>query len=105
MPNERDPVTGAEVDQNQAIRVDHGDHVHYFASERSRDEFMADPSRYHDAHAARRADGAPAEGVPSNWPDDNPPITKDARGFTAPKFGAAGSGGAEFEPLPPGARD
>jgi YHS domain-containing protein len=105
MSNERDPVTGVEVDELTAIRVDHGDHVHYFASERSRDVFMADPSRYHDAHPGRHEDRVRAEGVPGNWPDDNPPITRDAHGFTAPKFGAAGSGGAEFEPLPPGARD
>ncbi|HEV7591038.1 MAG TPA: hypothetical protein VGO40_23210 [Longimicrobium sp.] len=100
MSNERDPVTGVEVDKVTAIRVDHGDHVHYFVSEETRAEFLADPSRYHDAHSRRRA-----EGVPSNWPDENPPITRDEHGFVAPKFGAAGSGGAEFEPLPPGARD
>lgn len=100
MSNHRDPVTGAEVDERSAIRVDHGDHVHYFASERSRDEFLADPKRYHDAHAARG--GRDAAG---NWPDENPPVTKDEHGMTAPKFGSAGSGGAEFEPLPPGARD
>jgi YHS domain-containing protein len=105
MANHRDPVTGAEVDERSAIRVDHGDHVHYFASERSRDEFMADPKRYHDDHAARHGDSAREQAVPSNWPDENPPVTKDEHGFTAPKFGSAGSGGAEFEPLPPGARD
>ena len=96
MPNERDPVTGAEVDRNTAIRLDHGDHVHYFASERSREEFLADPARYHDAHAARGR---------GDWPDENPPFTVDEKGMTAPKFGSATSGGAEFEPLPPGARD
>ena len=105
MSNQRDPVTGAEVDERSAIRLDHGDHVHYFASEQSRDEFLADPKRYHDAHAARHGDSARDESVVANWPDDNPPATKDAHGFTAPKFGSAGSGGAEFEPLPPGARD
>ena len=105
MTNERDPVTGVEVDRESAIRVDHGDHVHYFASEQSRDEFMADPKRYHDAHAARDGDRGLGEGVPGNWPDENPPVTKDEHGFTAPKFGSAGSGGAEYEPLPPGARD
>jgi YHS domain-containing protein len=105
MPTERDPVTGAEVDRSSAIRVDHGDHVHYFASDQSRDEFLADPARYHDEHATRHADSARGEGTPSNWPDENPPITTDKHGFTAPRFGSAGSGGAEFEPLPPGARD
>jgi hypothetical protein len=32
-------------------------------------------------------------------PDQNPPRTTK-NGFTAPKFGSAGSGGAEFEPGP-----
>jgi YHS domain-containing protein len=105
MSNERDPVTGAEVDRHSALRLDHGDHVHYFASEESRDRFLADPRRYHDAHAGGHAGHARAEGIPANWPDENPPVTKDEHGFTAPKFGSAGSGGAEFEPLPPGARD
>jgi hypothetical protein len=30
----------------------------------------------------------------------NPPRTTSKGGFTAPKFGSAGSGGAEFEPGP-----
>src|SRR3712207_3810714 len=98
MPSERDPVTGAEVDTSRAIRLDHGDHVHYFAGEQSRDEFLADPRRYRDAPAARDGDG-------KNGPDQNPPFTVDEKGMTAPKFGSATSGGAEFEPLPPGARD
>lgn len=103
MPNDRDPVTGAEVDRASAIRVDHGDHTHYFASERSRDEFLADPRRYHDEHGARDAGGR--GGGTRDWPDENPPLTRDEHGMTAPKFGSAGSGGAEFEPLPPGSRD
>lgn len=98
MRNERDPVTGAEVDTSTAIRLDHGDHVHYFASEESREQFLADPKRYHDAHAARDAGG-------SRGREENPPFTVDENGMTAPKFGSATSGGAEFEPLPPGVRD
>ena len=105
MPTERDPVTGAEVDTSSAIRLDHGDHVHYFASDRSRDEFLRDPRRYHDEHAARDARGAREAGRPRDWPDENPPVTTDQHGFTAPKFGSSTSGGAEFEPLPPGSRD
>lgn len=101
MANERDPVTGAEVDRDRAIRLDHGDHVHYFASEQSREQFLADPARYHDAHAAR--DGGAMRG--GDNADENPPFTRDEHGMTAPKFGSATSGGAEFEPLPPGARD
>lgn len=99
MANERDPVTGAEVERDRAIRLDHGDHVHYFASEQSREQFLADPARYHDEHAAREGGAARGTG------EENPPFTRDEHGMTAPKFGSATSGGAEFEPLPPGARD
>ena len=95
MSSERDPVTGAEVDRDRAIRLDHGDHTHYFASEQSREQFLADPGRYHDHHAAGGTQGR----------EVNPPFTTDEHGITAPKFGSMGSGGAEFEPLPPGARD
>jgi YHS domain-containing protein len=98
MSTERDPVTGAEVDRDRAIRLDHGDHTHYFASEQSREQFLADPGRYHDQHAA-------GGGTNTGGRDENPPYTTDSHGITAPKFGSAGSGGAEFEPLPPGARD
>jgi YHS domain-containing protein len=103
MPSERDPVNGAEIERDTAIRLDHGDHVHYFASEQTRDTFLADPARYHDAHAA--APEGSAEGGGRLAPPDDPPYTVDRHGFAAPKFGSAGSGGAENEPLPPGARD
>ncbi|HEU0053233.1 MAG TPA: hypothetical protein VFQ39_08640 [Longimicrobium sp.] len=107
MATDRDPVTGQEVDRVTAIRVEHGDHVHYFATRESREAFLADPSRYGDRHAGGARDGRDAaeRAIPGNWPDENPPATVDKHGMTAPKFGAAGSGGAEFEPLPPGARD
>jgi YHS domain-containing protein len=91
-----DPVCGMEVDTDKAIRVQHGDHTHYFCSEACRDKFLADPARYGDAHAAHGGHMAAEE---------NPPITVDEHGIAAPRFGSAGSGGAEFEPLPPGARD
>lgn len=36
----------------------------------------------------------------SETPDSNPPRTTTGGWFTAPKFGSAGSGGAELEPGP-----
>lgn len=91
MATVRDPVCGMEVDTATAIRVDHGGHAHYFCSEACRDRFVADPAKYGDRHAA-------ASG-------DDPPYTVTKDGMTSPKFGSAGSGGLEYEPLPPGARD
>jgi P-type Cu+ transporter len=95
MATARDPVCGMEVDTDTAIRVQHGDHTHYFCSETCREKFLADPAAYGDAHAAGGA----------GTTEENPPFTVDEHGIAAPKFGSAGSGGAEFEPLPPGARD
>jgi YHS domain-containing protein len=109
---DRDPVSGVEVDRQTAIRVDHGDHVHYFASEETREQFLADPERYNDVHRGARPDDVrDGHARPNNdgranasaRPDD-PPFTTD-HSITAPKFGSAGSGGAEYEPLPPGVRD
>ncbi len=37
---------------------------------------------------------------PSKKDEPNPPRTTSKGWFTAPKFGSAGSGGAEFEPGP-----
>jgi YHS domain-containing protein len=89
MSTERDPVCGMEVDPAAAVRLEHGSHVHWFCSEGCRDRFVADPARYGDVHALRI----------------DPNFTVGPHGMTAPKFGAAGSGGLEYEPLPPGVRD
>jgi YHS domain-containing protein len=87
---ERDPVCGMMVETADALVIDHGSHTHYFCSTACRDQFQADPSRYHDTHQAR--------GSGDNLEQHEPPRT--TKPFAAPKFGSAGSGGAEFERLP-----
>ena len=49
-----------------------------------------------DEHGARAGRSVPAEGRPEELERHEPPYTK-ADGIVAPKFGAAGSGGAEHE--------
>ncbi|HEX5726783.1 MAG TPA: YHS domain-containing protein [Longimicrobiaceae bacterium] len=91
-----DPVCGMEIDaETAAARIDHGSHVHYFCSTACRDAFVADPARYHDTHPAPAAAGA--EGFEPERHE--PPHTTTGK-FTAPKFGSAGSGGLEYEPIP-----
>jgi len=90
--SQKDPVCGMMVETDDAIVADHGSHRHYFCSTACRDQFQADPGRYEGSHASH---GDSASGMEQH----EPPRTQ-AAGFTAPKFGSAGSGGAEFEPIP-----
>ena len=89
----RDPVCGMTVDSATAeAESTYGSHHFYFCSKACRDRFDADPTRYAGATAAGRDENVELEG-------HEPPImTKD--GITVPKFGSAGSGGAEYERIP-----
>ncbi len=49
-----------------------------------------------DEHGAKKVRSAPAEGRTEELERHEPPYTK-SDGIVAPKFGAAGSGGAEYE--------
>lgn len=90
-----DPVCGMTVDtQTAAGKSTFEGQVYYFCSTACKVEFDNNPAKF------RREDvtaEAPAEA-------DEPRFTKKGP-FVAPKFGSAGSGGAEYEPLPPGVKD
>ena len=87
-----DPVCGMQIDSETATaKLEHGDHTHYFCSEDCKVRFIADPARYGDAHAQ----GGGGERMERH----EPPHTTTG-GITAPKFGSAGSGGLEYEPIP-----
>jgi YHS domain-containing protein len=75
-----DPVCGMEVDPGTAAQVTHESRTFHFCSEHCVRAFRADPERY--------------LGVERH----EPPFTTDP--MPAPKFGAAGSGGLENEPVP-----
>ena len=89
----RDPVCGMIVDST-SIEVAHGDHTHYFCSTACRDRFQASPEAFH-AKGSRSGTSRGAEELERH----EPPRTVKGN-FAAPKFGSAGSGGAEFELLP-----
>lgn len=81
-PQNRDPVCGMMVDVDpHAIRATHGGVDYYFCASGCRDAFVADPPRY-----VAPAETPVAEPAHTRW-----------GGITAPKFGSAGSGGAEYE--------
>lgn len=86
----RDPVCGMNVDSATAIRSSDGSHTEYFCSTACRSRFEANPDQYI---------GRSSRSAGENLERHEPPNTT-AGGITAPKFGSAGSGGAEYEPIP-----
>jgi YHS domain-containing protein len=75
-----DPVCGMQIDSdNAAGQSEHQGRTYYFCSPSCQREFDSHPAQFVEQH--------------------EPPHTTRG-GFTAPKFGSAGSGGAEYE-LPP----
>jgi Cu+-exporting ATPase len=85
-----DPVCGMVIDsETAAARTTYEGQEYFFCSIECKRAFDQSPETYRRetvvAHRAPRA--------------DDPPFTKTGP-FVTPKFGAAGSGGAEYEPLP-----
>jgi YHS domain-containing protein len=89
----RDPVCGMSVDVTTAYAEAVGGETYYFCSEACRQRFDENPNGF--GAGARQGSGAGDSGLERHEP---PRTTKG--GITAPKFGSAGSGGAELEPLP-----
>jgi len=74
MATERDPVCGMDVEvQASTPRAQHDGKTYYFCAEECRRQFQNEPARY-VASAFKKVGDIPT-----------------------PKFGSAGSGGAEFE--------
>lgn len=86
MTQVQDPVCGMMIDPNQAAGTSRWNgERYYFCSKACQNQFAASPSEF----AGDRTNSDVAE----------PPFTKTGP-IVAPKFGAAGSGGAEYEPGP-----
>lgn len=82
MEQVRDPVCGMMVDEATApAQASNGVRELFFCSEACGETFVSDPGRYVDVE------------------QHEPPFTI-TRHAAAPKFGAAGSGGLEYEPGP-----
>ena len=91
MARVQDPVCGMMVDSSTAEwKADHQGETYYFCSAECEQRFTAEPSRF--VAQAVAGDGSHRE-------RHEPPFTVSG-GVAAPKFGAAGSGGAEYEMLP-----
>ena len=82
MAKVQDPVCSMMIEPDKAVaRATHGSETIYFCSEECHRKFLTDPERY---------------GLEKH----EPPFTVSKSGMIAPKFGSAGSGGAELEPGP-----
>ncbi len=99
MQQVKDPVCGMMVDPAMAqVRSTHRGVTYYFCSEGCKRQFESDPESY--VATVRKADVAATSGR------DQPPLERHEPPYTksgellAPKFGSAGSGGAEYERLP-----
>ena len=87
----RDPVCGMMVESDHAAAEStHGSQHYYFCSTTCRDRFEGNPAQFLGNTRFESSEGMERH---------EPPITTDD-GITAPKFGSAGSGGAEYEPIP-----
>ena len=87
-----DPVCGMAIDTDTArARSDYEGRIYYFCSDVCKREFDKDPSLYSSVPKQRiaRADAPPSEET-----------FTEGGGMVTPKFGSAGSGGAEFENRP-----
>ena len=89
-----DPVCGMVIDSDAAAgKSRYEDGTFYFCSTECLERFESDPARY-----ASTAKTLPVE-PHADLERHEAPHTK-AGGIVAPKFGSAGSGGAEYERLP-----
>lgn len=103
----RDPVCGMYVDIATATHSStFEDETYYFCSAGCKRAFDANPAHYAERGVPlRSAEGAAdATRSPEHLEQHEPPFTKSG-GMVAPKFGSAGSGGAEYERLPEAHKD
>ncbi len=90
MQSVTDPVCGMSIDPTTAAGTSsYAGQVYYFCSIECKRLFDSNPQKYL-SDSSRVATAARA---------DDPPHTKTGP-IVAPKFGSAGSGGLEYEPLP-----
>ncbi len=94
MSQEKDPVCGMMIDS--ATAAGHSSfqgEEYYFCSANCKQQFDSDSVRYVSKSESSAADGE------IELEQHEPPFTKTG-GMVSPKFGSAGSGGAEYERLP-----
>lgn len=93
MAQVKDPVCGMTIDSDKAAaQSEYQGRTFYFCSAQCKRQFDAAPVRF-------AANESPMADRPDTLEQHEPRFTK-AAGIVSPKFGSAGSGGAEYERLP-----
>ena len=88
-----DPVCGMTVDTESAIaRSSYGGKEYFFCSTDCQHKFEARPEQYVPVSQSDKMSRADSK------TEDDLPFTKTG-GIVSPKFGSAGSGGLEYEPV------
>ena len=91
----KDPVCGMTVTPDTAAgQSTYQDTTYYFCASDCKTQFDAEPGKF----AGKTAGAGKADAEPE-LEQHEPPYTKTG-GMVSPKFGSAGSGGAEYERLP-----
>lgn len=94
MARSKDPVCGMTIDRETApARIEVRGQTYYFCSPECARTFAADPERY-------LAEAADSTAAPRERLEEHEPRFTTTGLLTSPKFGAAGSGGLEYELLP-----
>jgi YHS domain-containing protein len=104
MAQVRDPVCGMFIESNTAAETTHYQTmIYYFCSPECLREFESNPQLYvqDEEVAGIEAAGVVREDIEEEveLEKHEPPRTTIGK-ITSPKFGSAGSGGAEYEPIP-----
>lgn len=98
----RDPICGMYVDiATAAHKSSFEGETYYFCSANCKRGFDANPAHYTERSLPVRdsRDAADAASTAEPLEQHEPPFTQSS-GWVSPKFGSAGSGGAEYERLP-----
>jgi YHS domain-containing protein len=91
-----DPVCGMCLESAAAAATyEFEGQTYYFCSEACQRSLVANPRGH-----ARPSEPKAGSTSPFEPERHEPPFTTTGKKFTMPKFGSAGSGGAEYEPLP-----
>ena len=100
MTQVQDVVCGIMVDSDTApARSTFEGKTYYFCTFECRDLFESNPTRYTSRGVMANSRSADDYDDDVELEKHEPPFTKSG-GIVAPKFGAAGSGGLEYEPIP-----
>ncbi len=101
MATAKDPVCGMMVETHAAAGTTvYQGITYYFCSADCFDQFEREPAKFAAGSRESNVTSGSPSGTGTEEPEKHEPPWTTRGKFTAPKFGSAGSGGAEYEVLP-----